>query len=63
MFSVQLIVEQVLSEEGVGSSLEKRGDEACQSLVLDRVHAQATIVVGTVKDHLFWFGKHILVEP
>ena len=63
MFYEQCILEQVLSEEGVGSSLEKRRDKACQGLVLDRVHAQATIVVGTVEDHLFWLGKHILVEP
>ena len=61
MCSEQLGMKEVLSEGKIGNCLYEGGYKTCQSLVLDWVHAKATIVMWTVDNLLFWLCKHVLV--
>ena len=63
VFSVELRMEQIRAEGGIGGGLQEGGDVASQSFVLHRVQSKPTIDVRSMDDHFLRLGKSILVQP
>ena len=61
--SKQARVIQAFLEFWVAGGLQECSCQCSQGLVLDRVDAQPTSMVGSVQDEFFRLGKHVLVQP